>query len=526
MGVMDILKKYDGLAVFLASLLICTSFIGLYPIYILDEARNSEAAREMLVSRNYIVPYFNGQLRTDKPPLHYFFMVLGYKLFGVNAFGARFFSGIFGALTMLVTYLTVKKWQNQTLAIITMLTLMSSLFFVQEFHLAVPDPYLIFFVTLSLFSFFNHFKTGKVHWLVPFYGGIALGFLTKGPIAMVLPGLVVPIFLMFKKEFNLHTLLKMRSISGLVLMILIAAPWYILVHMQTEGEWTRGFFLDHNISRFSSEKEGHGGLFILTLLYVFLGMLPFSVFLIQGFVKAWKVRKVNDFILFSFLVSVTTLVFFSVSSTKLPNYPMPAYPFMGILVGFFFYDAYLKGKKTRYLLWSLVLLMLIGLVLPIGGFLALNAEKQFMEVRFVSFFLVMGTIASILGYYWYLKGQLKHAFMCISTGWIMMGLCLFGVIYPVLTKQNPVSMALVKLPKHADIVACKRFDSAFPINFQRTFTVMESVEEIEVYFQKYPRAYIITNTRDKDDLEALSKFQLVMEQKALFENHITRIYTK
>nr|WP_293304666.1 hypothetical protein [Allomuricauda sp.] len=88
---MDALRKYDALLVFLLALAICTSFIGAYPIYILDEARNSEAAREMFVTGDIIVPYFNGQLRTDKPPLHYFFMMLGYKLFGVNAFGARFF---------------------------------------------------------------------------------------------------------------------------------------------------------------------------------------------------------------------------------------------------------------------------------------------------------------------------------------------------------------------------------------------------------------------------------------------------
>ena len=44
-------------------------------IYILNEAKNAECAREMLVSGNYVVPYFNGQIRTDKPPLHYFFMV-------------------------------------------------------------------------------------------------------------------------------------------------------------------------------------------------------------------------------------------------------------------------------------------------------------------------------------------------------------------------------------------------------------------------------------------------------------------
>ena len=75
---MKFFERYGNWMVFLMALLICTSFIGLYLIYILDEARNSEAAREMFVSGDYLVPYFNGELRTDKPPLHYYFMILGY----------------------------------------------------------------------------------------------------------------------------------------------------------------------------------------------------------------------------------------------------------------------------------------------------------------------------------------------------------------------------------------------------------------------------------------------------------------
>ena len=79
------------LIVFSISLFLCLIGSWAYPIYILDEAKNAEAAREMLVHSEFIVPKFNRLLRTDKPPLHYYFMILGYKLFGVNAFGARFF---------------------------------------------------------------------------------------------------------------------------------------------------------------------------------------------------------------------------------------------------------------------------------------------------------------------------------------------------------------------------------------------------------------------------------------------------
>ena len=75
-------NRREGLWIFLIGLLLCTSFSWAYPIYILDEARNSEAAREMWETGNYLVPYFNGNLRTDKPPFHYFFMAFGYLTVG------------------------------------------------------------------------------------------------------------------------------------------------------------------------------------------------------------------------------------------------------------------------------------------------------------------------------------------------------------------------------------------------------------------------------------------------------------
>ena len=521
---MVFLAKYDNLIVFLIALLVCTSFVGSYPIYILDEARNSEAAREMLVSGNYIVPTFNGQLRTDKPPLHYYFMILGYKLFGVNSFGARFFSGVFGALTILITYWNVKKWQNKTLARITVLILLSSLFFVQEFHLAVPDPYLIFFISLSLFSFYNFYKTKKWGWFFLFYGGMAMGMLTKGPIAVAIPCMVMPFFLGFKRDFKLKTILGLKPFLGLLFLLVLATPWYYLVHMETGGEWTRGFFLDHNLSRFGSGKEGHGGVFVITPLYVILGLLPFSIFIVQGFRSAWKSRKENDFLFFSFLISSLTILFFSVSSTKLPNYPMPCYPFVAILIAFYFQKIYKEGVKPKTATWSLGFLLVISLLLPIGGYVALGLEKQFLEVRNVSLLLTITTLSTGFGVYSFKKDDLKRAFLSIAGGWILTGFILFGTIYPVLTQQSPVTLALQKIPKEANIVAFKRFDSAFPINFERTFQVFDTIEGLDTFLSSSPRTFVITNTRKKEDLVKLGKYDLILEQKALFENHTTRIY--
>lgn len=106
-------------------------------------------------------------------------MIVGYKIFGVNALGARFFSGIFGALTLLVNYRAAKKYLNAPVAIISTIVLLSSLFFIQEFHLAVPDPYLIFFIVYALLSFFDFHQSQKLKYLISAYIAVAWVYLPK-----------------------------------------------------------------------------------------------------------------------------------------------------------------------------------------------------------------------------------------------------------------------------------------------------------------------------------------------------------
>lgn len=523
---MDFLEKYASWIVFLSALFICTSFIGGYPIYILDEARNAEAAREMYVNGDYIVPFFNGELRTDKPPLHYYFMALGYELFGISAFGARFFSGVFGALTILVTFLFARKRLGFQAASLSVVILSSSVFFVQEFHLAVPDPYLIFFASFTLFCFYEFYDSSKKKWLLWAYMGIGLGILTKGPVAIALPGLSVFLFLILKRALNFKNVMAFRPILGLLLSLIIAIPWYHMVHAATNGEWTKGFFLDHNVNRFNSGKEGHGGLFLLTPLFVFLGMLPFSIFLTQGFSKVWRERKQNDFQLFAAVVSLVTVTFFSVASTKLPNYPMPCYPFIAIILARLLREVGTNKPPFKSLKYSVIFLIFVSILLPIGGYMALSQEKTLYEVRWVALLLSVLTIVSLFVWLYFKKAAYKKMIVSIALGWGFMGLLLFGVIYPMLTMKSPTVLASKIIGENSDVVVYQRFDSAFPFHFNRTFTVVHTLKELEDYLGEHPQGYILTNTRNTESLLKLQQFNLIMEQKALFENHTTRIYTK
>lgn len=505
--------------------ILCFVNLGGHPIYILDEAKNAEAAREMFVNNDWLVPTFNGELRTDKPPLHYWFMIVAYKLFGVSAFSARFFSAVFGVLTIVSTYHFTKKFIGKTVGLITSFVLCSAIFFVQEFHLAVPDPYLIFFVSFALFHFFDFYQKGKfVNWLI-FYISFGFGFLAKGPIAVLLPSLVIFLFLLFKKDFNLGSLLKINPLVGLLITTLVAAPWFYLVHLETDGAFTSGFFLEHNFQRFSSEMEGHGGLPVITWAFVLLGLLPFSFFIVQGFVQGWKQKRQNDFILFSFVVSSVFVLFFSFSGTKLPNYTMPAYPFIGVLLAFYLNRVLNKNLSEKAYKISLWVLFGLTLLMPIGGYIALSiAEKQLYPVRFVSIFLLILPLGCILSLIYLRQKKVTESILAIGLSAMLLSMGLFSFVYPKLVEQSPVVKAKQVMTTDTNAILYKGFDPAFLFNFQRCFPFSDKKAEVLNFSNSNPETVVITKEKFYlQDWENV-KTEVLMKQKALFENYTIIIF--
>lgn len=511
------------ISIFLIGLLVCISFIGSFPIYILDEAKNSEAAREMYFSGNWFVPNFNRALRTDKPPLHYLFMTLGFKIFGINSVGARFFSGVFGALTLSITYFFVKKMVSTQIATYTWLILLSAIFFIQLFHQAVPDPYLIFFITAGLFSFLYYHQTKKLLHLFLFYTYLALGSLAKGPVAIALPGVIVLLFLFYNKEYSLKKLFSYRPILGLVWIAIIAIPWYYIAHVQTAGAFTEGFFLKHNLNRFETKMEGHGGIFLMTWAFVLLGMLPFSLWIIQSISYAWQKRK-NPIIAFALITGLVFILFFSFSGTKLPNYTMPSYPFLAILIASYFSSHINNNRTSRFFTWSFVALLIISLALPFLAYFALGAEMQLSDVQYIGWFMGVASVGGIIGYYAFAKAKLKGALLIISVTWISQGIVLFGLVYPKLNSKNPVTITQSIIPKNAPILVYKRMDAAFPINYNRTFSITHNIDTIELFLENNTKGYIITNTKEPEPLFRLENAKLVLRQKSLFENHYTLVF--
>lgn len=518
-------EKFSYFLILFIAGILCFINLGGHPIYILDEAKNAEAAREMLLQNDWITPTFNGELRTDKPPLHYWFMMISYQIFGVNAFGARFFSAIFGILTVLISYHYSKKFLGQKLGLITAFTLLSAFFFMQEFHLAVPDPYLIFFVSFALFQFFDFYTHRKfLSWLL-FYVALGLGVLAKGPVAIVLPGLIIFVFLLFKRDFKISTILKINPFLGLLLSIGISAPWFYLVHKATNGAFTEGFFFEHNLQRFSGEMEGHGGLPFVTWAFVLLGLLPFSFFIIQGFVQSWKARKSNDFILFSFIVSAVFVGFFSISQTKLPNYPMPSYPFIAVLIAVYLgriLNGNLSFKGYRISLWVWVV---ISILMPIGGFIALGfVEKQLFPARFTSLVLIVLPIGSVLAMIYLRKNKIKESILVLGLSSFLLTIGLFSFIYPRLLEHSPLTLSKGILSSESKTIVYKGYDPAFLFNFERNFPIAETTDEVLEFLKENPDGNVITKEKFfKQDWEGYP-LEIQLNQKAIFENYTIVIF--
>lgn len=515
-------KKYATIWLIVLLLVLFIGFLNASPIYILDEAQFTEASREMFVTGNFWVPHFNGKLYVDKPPLQNYFSILGFALFGVNEFGARFFSGIFGVLTVMATYWFVKDFLGLRTARKSLFILLSSFFFVQQFQLAVPDPYLIYFCSASLFSFYRFYVRRNPKQLLFCYFLLGLGVLTKGPVAIALPGLSIALFLLINKEIK--TVFSYYPILGLIGILVVAAPWYWCVHELTDGAWTNGFFMVNNLERFSGAMQGHGGPFLITWGYVLLGLFPFSLFLPQAIKNALKLKE-QPILLFSLIIGIVFILFFSLSATKLPNYTMPCYPFLAILLGYYFENKWFSLSKGWNKI-SVFIIVFLAVVLPFGAYFGLPFDPNLAEKQNLGLWLIPTAIGSLIGVVFLYKGKFIYWFNFTGASFMFLAVVLFAVIYPSLNQINPVNAVSNHIGKKAEIVVYQRMDSAFPFNFQRIFPVVETVAQLNNYLKQHPNTYVMSNIRNTEELDTLQSLSLVLQKKSPFEYHVTKVYKK
>jgi 4-amino-4-deoxy-L-arabinose transferase-like glycosyltransferase len=359
---------------------------------LLDETEPlfAEAARQMTVTGDWITPYFNGVTRFDKPPLIYWLMAIAYKTFGVNSFAARLPSALAGlALTGFCFYTLrffgnpIRNWEarefEEKFSPSVPLPLSASSSQSPQWHLwlvaslgaamVALNPLTLFFgrtgysdMLLSacmggaLLAFFLGYaqpkpRTIQNRWYLAVYVLIALAVLTKGPVAIVLPGLIIGSFLLYVGRAK-EVLREMRLVRGALIILAIDLPWFILVTLRNGEAYIDSFFGHHNVERFTSVVNQHNGPIYYHALIVLLGFAPWSMALPSAIarINVFQRRKWIDsprethlglFALFWFAI---ILGFFTVAVTKYFSYTLPLMPAAAILVALWWGDRMLQAQ--------------------------------------------------------------------------------------------------------------------------------------------------------------------------------------
>lgn len=504
----------------IASAILLFVRLGATTVFQVAEGRNAQCAAEMLAG-DRIVPMFNGKLRTDKPPVHYYMMMLAYSVAGKSAAASRFFSAIAGILIVLGTWWITNRHFSSKAATIAALVLLGSVHFLFQFRLATPDPFLILAHVFALFAFWEGYATKNRSWYFMMYAMMGLAVFAKGPVGLALPGATIFFFLLMRKELNWKTIMSLQPVIGLFIFALIALPWYWIVHRATDGAWTRGFFLEHNVSRFNSAVDGHRGPFFLPLVFVLAGLFPFSVFMPMAGIDAWKKKSVVPFLFFMLLGAIFIIVPYSFSSTKLINYTSPAYPFVAVLIGA--YLSTLRIPKTMNI--QLLILAVITLLFPVGFVIWVKSDKlpELLPQVWMAFLL---PIAAVGAWYLFRRKNSPHWWIWLSVGSMLFNMLFFAWLFPLLDDTGSVKKLSGVVSNAEQMVSYKRMNDAFVFYHQKPIPVLPTAGAVKAVLDQHPNTLVLQLGKIPDLKDSIPGLQLIHDEKDLFSSQHTFIYQK
>ena len=320
-------------------------YLGSIPFFDKGEPREALAVQDIVQRGEWLVPLKRATDIPSKPPLFHWSAALVSRLTGsLNEATIRFPSALYATLGVLLIYWLGRKIFDGGSALLGAAILATTLVYQDQALSARVDMTLCFFVTLSLALFYALYRgyLKKPFWYYLFYFVVGVGTLAKGPLGVVLPGLVAGSFALLQRRWDV--IRKFCFHPGVVLTLVLATGWYVIA-VSRGGE---GFFdrqiLQENLNRFVG-GSGHSHPVYYYIPYLFSKSLPWSLFLP---VLLWDLFRsgvrANENALFLKLWFLVMFVFFSVSVGKRPVYLLPLYPALSLLLAAWFYDAKNPGK--------------------------------------------------------------------------------------------------------------------------------------------------------------------------------------
>lgn len=375
--------------------------LGLHGLWIPDETRYAQISQEMLQSGNWVAPHFMGIRYFEKPAGGYWLIALGQAVFGQNLFGVRIASALTTGLSVLLAYLMARRlWNDPRKSFACALLYLSFGLVAGQAGYSNLDPQFTLWVNLSLvalwFALDSHTVRGRL-WAWTVVGlACALGFLTKGFLALALPVMIAVPYMLWQRR--LGELLRYGPLAMLVC-LLVCLPWALAIHLQEPDFW-RFFFWNEHIRRFSADNAQHVRPWWFFLPIIAVACLPWAGLLPSTLRKTWQEKR-QPAIAFLALWLLLPLGFFSLSNGKLPTYIMPCLLPLALLMGHTLVDL-INRHEARTICLNGLLNFVIGMAamvvliyLQIARPLYSNSHAEMFSLS-LAFIVLLGWILANL----------------------------------------------------------------------------------------------------------------------------------
>ncbi len=374
---------------FLIPLLLFTMLwnLGNWGVVETSEARYAEIAREMLTSGDWLKPQLLGIYHFDKPLITYWLTAVGMKIFGINAFGARFFLQMVYLLQIILVFQIARQlFSSKEKAIYAAMLYAGLPLVLMSVRNLTTDAFLNTFELTGIYFLVRYYTNRKPLWLYLFFLAMALALFTKGPVGLLVPLLMIyPIRKIKKVTGKKHSV---HLVLGILLMLVLGSSWFFYLMWKSPAFYH--FFIDVQLGdRMLKASALHRAKpFWYYFVFFPATTLPAILLAPEAVVKGIRQKNRPITLLFIFWLAIPFL-FFSASSSKLVLYVLPLAPFVAMAGGWLIGENPWSKLKKYHLLFGGIYLVIFLILFAL--FLGLIPRVTYSPSVTAWLFLLSGT---------------------------------------------------------------------------------------------------------------------------------------
>jgi 4-amino-4-deoxy-L-arabinose transferase-like glycosyltransferase len=451
-----------GVALYLVNL-------GGYPLYTKGEPREAVTVFDIVHGGGVILPQRAGVEIPSKPLLmHWIAAIVSLIAGSVNEFSVRLPSAGLAIAGVIVCYFYVRRLFDDVTALIAALVLATTFQYLQAATGARVDMTLTFFMEVAFFEFI-FMAEGLTRRRMLLYVAIALAVLTKGPVGLILPGLVALIWIALEKRWIV--LREMSLVRGAIAVLVLAGGWYVAALIEGGPDFFRKQVLAENLLRFaggSDFHEGHIHPFYYMELALLAGFMPWTFLLpIVGVQAARMPRAIDPRLKYIFVWLAAVLIFYNLPQSKRGVYLLCMYPAFATLVAIYLRQATLQPAPARtFVNWVTRFYGFVMLLLGSAALVALamlvvwpHEFADLLQVANLRASAFAPTLASTVGEHWMLAFAMPLAVVVLGVRLIVTRPLLERMVFAIAAAMVFVTVAVnvIVVPAVANTLSLRDF---------------------------------------------------------------------